>query len=335
MKVKKAGSRQPEIEHLQILNLRVRAITALLAAFFLVTGMLTAQPHENISLISRIDFAPALLEMISSDLQTRIRRPCSLNFQPVEGLKSINADAFSSILLVEEGVDSSILPAGRVKSPIEIRLVWVLAVHKKAVHLIKNAPLTLESFAKILIDGKKSEPDKFPWFEALVSRNTLRNFCVVLGERDTRPQTPGAKTGSEFWLQQNGIAVLNKALEAELLNPLSVEADLSLAMEVFAAGDALFVSHWVPADYLRRPSDHLPAQTLLVPFPDQSGTGKIPEMHLHLWLPADSELNAKVEVSSDTAQVSQQFIALDYASETAWIEKNHTENYDSLIMGDL
>lgn len=294
----------------------------------LTATQLSAQPQESISLLSRLDFAPSLLEMIRKDLEKKLDCPCSLVFQPVDSLTNVKQAELSTLLLVEAGIDPAALPSGSVKSEVEIELVWVLAVNSKVLELIKDQPLTLEKFARILIDLKKSNPERFPWFEPLVSKNTLRNFCLVLGEMTPKNDAKNESGKEAFSQQHNAIAILYRAIETELLNPLSVEADLGLAMDVFAAGDAMFVSHWVTADCL---VDHKNC----LPFPDQTGSGKMPRMRLQLWRQQGKALPANIKVSSDIATLSPQFIDLDFARETDWIEKNYAKNYDSLIMGDL
>lgn len=310
--------------------------TLLLALFISLGSSLNARQTENVSLLSRIDFAPALLEMVSNELMHATGRQFSLIVRPVESQNASSASELNKYMLVEDGIDKSFLPPDTELTDVSIRLIWALAVQKTIPPLAISRETTLEAFGRLLIDLRTRYPDKFPWFEGLLSRNTMRNFCLVLGEKKSE-RYPKNISGQPFWEQPHATAVLYKAIEAELLNPLSVESDLSLAMEVFEAGDAMFVSHWVPESCFSGNSDAWPLlkSGFLVPFPRSDNSGRLPAITLHLWKAVGSPPVENIASASSNDNEVPSIIKLNYASETAWIEKNFAQNYDALIVGDL
>lgn len=186
---------------------------------------LNASTAENVSLLSRIDFAPTLLEMISHELKCTAGREFSLVVRSVETENASSPVDLNSYLLVEEGIEKSFLPPGSELTNISVRLIWALAVQKSISPLKINDKTTLEEFGKFLLELKNENPDKFPWFEGLLSRNTMRNFCLILGERKFE-KSKNSISEQPFWKQPHATAILYKAIEAELLNPLSIESDL-------------------------------------------------------------------------------------------------------------
>ncbi len=310
-----------------ILFNRMACIASCLLFLFIMPAIGHAESFADVRLISRLDFAPILLEMISHELQHQTGRQFSLTVQPVNA--SFSAD-LKSFLLIESGVPT--IPQGFEKTGVSIRLVWGLAVRKSIAHLLENRQPDLETFSKILQELKKNDPTRFPWFESLLSNNTLRNFCLLFG----RKTGPGNQT-QPFWKQPCAASMLFKAIEAELLNPLSVEADLALAMEVFEAGDAMFVSQWVPECAFASRSEDLPAlkDGIIIPFPLPRGKVLLPAITLHLMKPTGLEFAFRNDDSRHSETHQLELLSLDYASETAWIEKHGAENYDALIVGDL
>ncbi len=305
----------------------IACITACLLAmvFIPVTGH--TESFADVRLISRLDFAPTLLEMINHELQHQTGRHFSLTVQPLNA--SFTTD-LKSFLLVESGVPMP--PPGFEPTGVSIRLVWGLAVRKSIAHLLENRQPDLEAFSNILQELKKNDPTRFPWFESLLSNNTLRNFCLLFGEK-SRPGSPS----QPFWKQPCAPSMLFKAIEAELLNPLSVEADLALAMEVFEAGDAMFVSQWVPECAFTDTVADLPAlkDGIMIPFPLPKGEVLLPAITLNFMKPAGLEFIPRHDDDGHKEVHQPALLALDYASETAWIEKHGAENYDALIVGDL
>ncbi|MDD3146716.1 MAG: hypothetical protein PHD82_05395 [Candidatus Riflebacteria bacterium] len=310
----------------------------LMLAVFFVTASLP-QPlrgAENVSLFSRLDFAPALLEMISIELKQKTGRQFSLIVRPVESANASAAGELNDYLLVEDGIARSSLPPEIESTGISIKLIWAMAVRNEVSHLFTKKIITLQDFGTILNELKKRFPDRFPWFEGLLSRNSARNFCLLLGEKKRHKYSRNLIM-QPFWKQLHAAAILSRAIETEVLNPLSVEADLSLAMEVFEAGDAMFVSHWVPESVFSGSPEVWPGHKsgFLIPFPCLDGLARLPVLSLRLWKTsrASTVNNLNMNTVSDASLSSM--IRLNYASETVWLEKNFAQFYDSLIVGDL
>ena len=309
--------------------MRISIYLLFLAAFNCWPATGSAQNATEVTLLSRIDFAPNLLDMISFELQQQTGKQFSMIVQPVNASFTANQHGF---LLVEQGIDQAKLPDKIEKTGCKVRLVWGLAVNKSIAHLFKNRKPDLETFGKVLLELKKNDPARFPWFEGLLSNNTLRNFCMLFGEKAgrARPELP-------FWKQPCAPSLLYKAIEDELLNPFSVEADLSLAMEVFAAGDAMFVSQWVPECAFSETDAKLPMlkNGFVIPFPMPESSGKLPVIELHLMKPQATAFIASGTPDMVNHAITGELLPLNFASESSWIEKHAAKNYDALIVGDL
>lgn len=315
------------------MNLMILLLICLVVSFF--PEPIHGSSDCNVGLLSRIDFAPALLEMISRELERTTGRHFSLIFQPVEASGSVNFNDTPPLMLVENGIPESMLPEGLEKTGLAINLVWVLAAGRDVTQVIGSQPLTLDKFAALLTELRQNDPQRFPWFEPLLSKNTMRNFCLLYGEKAQKTSTKRHRAAM-FHQQPHAAAMLYRAIEAELLNPLSVEADLGLAMEVFAAGDADFVSYWIPQNYLN--NDALrPAElngVSFTPFPLAGGGTILPRLTLNLWKSKEQQI-ASIASPADPVLTIDEIVELDFLSETAWINSLYPANYDALIVGDL
>ncbi len=289
----------------------------------------------SVGLLSRIDFAPALLEMISRELERTTGHHFSLIFQPVDASGSIDPGDSLPLMLVENGIPETMIPEGLEKTGLSINLVWVLAAGRDVSRVLGSQTLTLERFAALLTELRQKDQQRFPWFEPLLSKNTMRNFCLLYGEKAKNPAMKRHRTAM-FHQQPHAAAMLYRAIESELLNPLSVEADLSLAMEVFTAGDADFVSYWIPQSYLTnaalRPADL--AGVSFMPFPVSGNRTLLPGMNLTLWKSKDRQIGSIIS-AEDLTLPADSIVELDFSAETAWINSSYTANYDALIVGDL
>lgn len=298
-------------------------------------GPLHGTSDGSVGLLSRIDFAPALLEMISRELERTTGRHFSLIFQPVEASGSVTFNDSTPLMLIENGIPETMLPEGFEKTGLTINLVWVLAAGRDITQVLGSQTLTLDKFAALLAELRQNDPQRFPWFEPLLSKNTMRNFCLLYGEKAQKSSAKRHRTAM-FHQQPHAAAMLYRAIESELLNPLSVEADLGLAMEVFAAGDADFVSYWIPQSYLAnaalRPA-YL-AGVSFTPFPISGNRTMLPRMTLNLWKSKEQKIDAIIS-ATDPDQQDAAIVELDFLSETAWINSSYTANYDALIVGDL
>jgi len=316
----------------------IATILLIAVCFFLrVEAVKAVEPQTfNAILLSRLDFAPRLLEMISAELTRKTGQNFSLTVQSLETFSAGDTPGSSDVLLVEKGLNRAILPQNFHLAGTDIKLVWVLAAARHSGLTKANQKLSLARFIEILENQRRIDPDRFPWFEPLLSRNSMRNLCLLLGDKkkSKRPFRRRAQAISE---QTSAAEVLYRAIESELLNPLSVEADLSLAMEVFAAGDTMFASQWVTLALLAgtaSPPDWLQQVTLL-PFPSLAEKSILPVMTLEVWKSADADRSWPARPENSLPNDSTILYDLNFASETAWIEEKYLENYDALVVGDL
>lgn len=316
------------------MRLMLLLLTSLIINFY--PTQLKAASDGRVGLLSRIDFAPALLEMISHELERTTGQHFSLIFQPVDASGSFNFNDSLPLMLVEKGIPETMIPAGLEKTDMSIKLVWVLAAGKDVTQVLGSQTLTLEKFAALLTELRQNDPQRFPWFEPLLSKNTMRNFCLLYGEKAQKTSAGRRRRAAMFHQQPHAAAMLYRAIESELLNPLSVEADLGLAMEVFAAGDADFVSYWIPQSYLTnaalRPTDL--AGVSFMPFPLSGNRTMLPTLTLSLWKTKNQKIVSIIS-ADESSLPSDAIVELDFSSETAWINSLYTANYDALIVGDL
>ncbi|PKL50272.1 MAG: hypothetical protein CVV42_03185 [Candidatus Riflebacteria bacterium HGW-Riflebacteria-2] len=289
----------------------------------------------RVFLCSRLEFTPALLDMLRRSFARRLSLNDTIILQPVENTGNLSREASGSLILVEHGMDTSLLPEGYRKSNAHIDLVWALVASLRIPGLPIDQAVDGERFVVLLRELKKQSPDSYPWFEALSSKVTLRNFDVlfagIAGQKDAG-QAPASATEKPFWQESDSIIYLYRAIEEHLLNPFSIEADLGLAMNVFEADDAMFVSQWIPAEFLddeRLCRENL-GKVRLLPFP-VLGNSRYPRIRLCLYSQATV---ASASYQEDAGAVpDERFIDLDYIADMEWIEKKSSDRYDALIIG--
>jgi len=313
--------------------LMMRSLLLLLVLLQMAAVPLTAA--TRVFLCSRLEFTPALLDMLRRSFARTLGINDTIILQPLENTDNLARDASGSLILIEHGMDSSFLPAGYTAVNTHIDLVWVLVANLRTPGLPIERLLDGESFMVLLYELKKQAPDRYPWFESLNSKVTLRNFDVLFaasaGQETARNQPIASDSARTFWQEQDSIVYLYRAIEEHLLNPFSIEADLGLAMSVFEANDAMFVSQWVPAAFLddeRLCRENL-GKVRLLPFPVQNNR-RYPRIRLCLY----SQATRSTVPAGPAVQVSDdRFIDLDYAADKEWIEKKSADRYDALIIG--
>lgn len=327
-------------------NARYRAliIATIVCSCFAHTCL--AQPISGkgvikVNLVSRLEFAPELFDQIRKSLVEKFNAPCSLVFQPVDEIASFAASHKHCHLLVENGIKEDLLPPGFTKTNDYIDLVWLLAVRGKALAQIAAETLNTRQFLEILAELKKRYPHKFPWFEPLCSKITLRNFCLLFTET-MAPAKENNSAPMPLWLENSAIAFLYRSIEGGYLNPLSVEADATLVASAFSAGDADFATCWVPLEVLLKQDwlekdwlEKKSPRVFFMPFPAQDGAGIVPRIRLNLWRCGHDSHGFGSENQAALSVASYSFVDLDFAADMDWINGNFTDRYDSLIMGDF
>lgn len=305
-----------------------------LIGFMFLTSILNA---KTMIMVSRLDFVPAMLEMVKLNLEENLKFPISLNFQPVLNNKPIFVRRKPDYLLVEKGFPDKSLPIGYRQVPdAEISLVWVLGLNSQAAKYLKNDGINnLKEFAQFLMRIKKAKPSIFPWFEAIFSKNTFYNLNVVLGEGNRN--STRIFDNKQFWNYKGAVEILHQAMTEELLNPLSLEADELLAFDVFRAGDCMATSFWVPIEYIidsNKAASYL-GEVSLMPFPTIGGKGIVPQVTLNLWQKIDDTM--KLNVANSCLTKSKEFTLLESSFQETldWTKDKFVERYDKLVVGDF
>jgi len=289
----------------------------------------------RVFLCSRLEFTPALLDMLRRSVGRTLGINDAVILQPLQDTASLAREASGSLILIEHGMDISFLPHGYQVSATHIDLVWVLVASMRVPGLPITSSLGGEEFATLLHELKEQSPDCYPWFESLSSRVTLRNFDILfkyaLAQDTALTPATASSAAKPFWQQSDSIISLYRAIEEHLLNPFSIEADLGLAMNVFEAGDAMFVSQWVPAEFLD--DDRLCRENMgkvrLLPFPLLNNQKYL---RIRLCLCTSEQVDQNTP-AADAHPPDERFIDLDYIADMEWIEKMAADRYDALIMG--
>jgi hypothetical protein len=321
-------------------RINLRLVCLLLLVQLLAAGTVTAA--TRVFLCSRLEFTPALLDMLRRSFAQKLGVKDTIILQPVEEADKVAEEASGSLLLIEHGMGEKFLPAGYTACGLHLDLAWVMVASLRVPGLPIKQPLTGEKFVSLLYDLKKQSPDRYPWFESLSSRVTLRNFELLFNHTHEQSPcqhgiSPASATARLLWQQKDAIVYLYRAIEEHLLNPFSIEADLGLAMNVFAADDAMFVSQWVPVEFL---DDELLCQenlgkVRLLPFPVCDNQRYL-RIRLCLYSKSGSQLRPESAVDAASGDYEDgRFIDLDYHSDMEWIEKKSADRYDALIMGDF
>ncbi len=295
--------------------------------FFIDFGAIAqVSPEARTTLIAEIDFVPEILEMIRKSLSRRIARPVSLAFQP-DG-RSEYSSRRPDFLLIEDGVATASLPLEFSPTPWHIDLVWVL-VYRNGNGNFSTVPPTLEEFGKFLLQLKAENPNVYPWFESLYSKETLLNFNKLFAE----PRARSEYEKLPFWQQPGMVKMLYRAMEQGLLNPLSVEADQALATKVFLAGDTQCFTLWVPLEFLDNAwlVEEAFGRAKITAFPGD-GEKRFPRKILRLWKHDEIMVNWN---SATLVSSSPVLIDADYVVDRKWVKFEAEKAYDRLIMGDF
>lgn len=310
-----------------------KSAVVLLLTLLLLVIVAPLPAATRVFLSSRLEFTPALLDMLRRTLMKKLDVPDTIILQPVNDNTVAGKEASGSLVLLEHGMDKSLLPEGYMAASVSLDLVWVLAANLRVPDLPVSETLNAEQFAALLHDLREQSPDSYPWFEALSSRVNLRNFDVLFAEAAGQAAYATSSASLPFWRQRDSIAFLYRAIEEHVLNPLSVEADLGLAMDVFEASDAMFVSHWVPVEFLddERLCRENMGKVRLLPFPAFDNK-KYLRIRLCLYAPPTVHFSP---TDTDCQQADERFIDLDYRADAEWIEKKSGDKYDALIMGNF
>lgn len=297
-----------------------------------ISAATTAGRTYRIGIASRIEFAPMILDMIREDVSAKLSPlTTSLSFIPLDDFSTPDFKSDFDYILVENGLMTEIISQSHTDSGMRIVVAWVLAVRGEAAKKNGNSFNTLQHFIETLKELKLKAPHKFPWFEPLCSKTVLRNFCHILGEAGT--DKSDKSPGRPIWEEPSAAGVLYRSIEEGLLNPMSVEADLTLANSVFAMNDTFFSSTWVPLPRLLKNAGKENDVSLL-PFPALNDSGKVPTITLALWHRTDS-----IPIASHAAGLneheSESLIELDFVSDSQWFSNKFQDQYDRLIMGDF
>lgn len=302
--------------------------------FFVLSGSLYA---KSVIMVSRLDFVPAMLEMVKLNLEHSLKTPISLTFQPVLNTNPIQLRRKPDLLLVENGFPIQSLPDDYQQIPnAEMSLVWVLGLNSKAAEFLGNKKIkNLKEFAQLLMKVKLAKPAMFPWFEAIFSKNTFFNLNSVLGE-DMNTFSNSSEQ-RHFWNCKGTVQILHQAMAEELLNPLSLEADELLAFDVFRSGDCIATSFWVPIDYIINPKIAMAylGNVSLIPFPTMDGKGIMPKVTLNIWQKKSDKSKLLLANSCLIKSDEYNLMECNFQDSLNWIKDKHIERYDRLVVGDF
>jgi len=142
-------------------------VAILLLGLLLQTLAAPLSAVTRVFLGSRLEFTPALLDMLRRTLAKKIEVADTIILQPFENPGSFAKEASGSMVLLENGMDKSLLPEGYVAVNAHLDLVWVMVASLRVPDLLPEEPLTGERFVVLLHTLKEQSPEKYPWFESL------------------------------------------------------------------------------------------------------------------------------------------------------------------------
>lgn len=283
----------------------------------------------EILMVSRLALPARVLDFTRQIIGNILNKRVTMTISNVSSQSGMVRPLFEKLILLEDGMEESKITRGMIKTSIKLDFGWVLALNPRMLEKAAcKVPVDLSSFLDVLKVLKARQPEKFPWFESLYSPNTLARFDYAFAGNSSSEQ------GSEKMLD-----FIHDALNAGIMNPLSIEADESLAFDVFEAGDTVFASMWLPIVSLAKGSElrSFLNDPLLTTFPTLSKMACLPVIRLHLWcMESDAEnfISCGSSSGSSAADVRQYEDVCDSKQELEWMEKRFPELYDALVMGE-
>ncbi len=291
--------------------------------------------NQEVILSCRIAPLPWVLDSIRVELSEKLKRPVTLIVRPASYVISLNEIASGALLLTERVQ----LPEKLECVGVGIGLVWCLGVRVSELEKVASGcPQTFSELLKYSELIRKSNNDGYPWFESLYGSHTLLRLENALGAPE--------KSGSDDVVGSNSsslISLLHDALDRKLINPLSLEADETMAFDVLEAGDCVFASLWIPERLFLHPKkDSRKFKELrFVSFPGRNGPISPPRITFHLFSlkKGDSHSRFLKPKSKDPEScdfphetgVLRKFSDCDFHAEKKWIQEVYPILYNSLI----
>ena len=328
---------------------RSRSLLILAALFICLYGLCTPAhalqlEPEGVTVLfpCRFSLPAKILDLIKRDLEKSIRRKTLLQVYPVTSATLLPAWSAGTCLLLEDGFPRPSATEGWRPASCSIMLGWGLVVRAD---VLASPGIRLGSdrdqFLQTLRRTKEQHPERFPWFEALFSEQSLLSLRKALGA-DTLANGGAAsadRSAGEDWHTGGVMRFLQGALDAKLLNPLSIEADENLAFEVLDAGDAACSTLWAPLwafDSPERGRDIM-ASAVMIPFPQPpAAVPVVPTVLFRLWTREPGLSGAgEARVASTTADGRRHLVPVDVHFDLEWIRTRFSPLYDRLIMGDF
>jgi len=258
----------------------------------------------------------------------------SVTFRKVSGDRNLDEIPSGTWLLTEVDDEDPVVLPGLMPLPLTVELRWMLSLWRTPLEQTGEISLPIADLPSFLATCRllrSRSPSTFPWFQGLYDPGTLCRLEEALGK--SRLQTRGSGSGAGGLL-----AVLNLAVEENLLNPLSLEADSALAFEVFEAGDCVMTGMWVlpsmvaPTSTLRQRLPTLAFQ----PFPRPIGGAQVPSLSLRLFAP-----EALIpQIASESFEVDQmsasatRIMRVQVRDDRDWEKQQYPQLYNRLIRGE-
>lgn len=273
-----------------------------------------------VMLISRVPFVSWTMETLQQDLKKNVGLPINLIFR---FLKNDRGEVEADFLLLENDVFPKCLQKSEWKILRSYRFVWGLAfIRSSLAEVASSPPRDLPQFQGCLDKLRARFPETYPWFDSLNSGCTLFHLSGALRseQKDTGNQSGG---------------VLNTFLNRGFLNPLSLEADESLAFEVLGAKDAVFSSLWVPLDLFRAEESYVKISPDLgfMPFPGGSPKPSLPWIEFKLWGRKSYVCPDSISEIGPASFPNFLFLKSEMNKEKAWRKNSYRDFYDSILSG--
>ncbi len=291
-------------------------------------------PASTVWVVSRAELNPWALEELQHELERRLGMPMSVTFRKISGDRNLDEIPSGTWLLTEVDDEDPLVLPGLMPLPLVVELRWMLGLWRTPLEEIGETSLPIPNLAAFLAACRRlrsRSPSTFPWFQGLYDPGMLCRLEEALGK--SLPRANVRLPGSGGLL-----ATLNLAVEENLLNPLSLEADSALAFEVFEAGDCVMTGMWVLPSMLSAESAlrrRLP-DLVFQPFPRPTGEPQVPMLSLRLFAPEGVTVAPGSPVSAVGAGAASdaRLLPVQVRQDREWERRQYLKLYNRLIRGE-
>jgi len=263
---------------------------------------------------TRFELSPWLLDSIKSDLNQAFGRQVSLEVFQTHSLILKDSVPEKAYVLAEKGVFAAGFETNFSEKPAVISLIWGLGLRMPEMsEAASDTPKNWNDFMEIARKLKARKVGCYPWFESLSCPSTLLHL-------------------RERFSQESFQQSIFSSFDEGILNPLSLEADQTLAFEVLESGDCVFSTLWANLSLAKNDENisFFGGKVRVIPFPGAEKSGSFPRVDLHIFVPKSVEEKFDWKYPSPD-NFMRNTLPCDVRTEFDWAEKIFPQVYNFLI----